>query len=443
MKIKFNLLFFATFALLFGTLNSANALSQDITSTQNEDFLSLGEILDLAKNAPFIQNKQYQAKAAQNAADAQKSEYLPQVNIGYNFQHTINPNILYPKLAYGAFIEAKWLAFDGGGREARAKSKEHEANAANFSSKNNEQDIYLQSIRAYFAALSADSKISALQNAQKELQENIKKSQNLYDNGLLALDSLEAIKAKAAQIEYDLYSAQSLKSSYLTHLSTLCDKEISLKNLNPQEKLKSIAEIYESSPEQSAEVKAANELLKAEQARVWEYNYLPSVALSNLSTFYRYKDRNMPDFGNLPINLNIDEPKYQNIFSLQISFPLFDGFYRYNAKNAQKAAALGASADLGALKANQNAQFQIAKAELSSAFARLESAAKAQQSAQLAHKNMSVKFSSQLADYTQYLSSLSTALNAQAAFLEANFALEIAKAELIKASGRNLRDFVE
>ncbi|TLD82720.1 TolC family protein [Helicobacter sp. MIT 11-5569] len=409
-----------------------SAFAQNAVDSTPQDLKAL--LQNVAEN-PLFRAKNTESQALREEKKAFYGEYLPKVVIGYAYQNLTNPDIFYPQRLDGAFVEAQWLLFDGLKREGKLEIIEYQLKAKESQERSTKEQLELKIIQEYFSALGVESKLIALKHQQKELQESIIKYEKLYAVGLASLDTLEAIKAQNYQNSYAIESIKLAFKAHLEQLSLLSGTEIV--TLNARAKLQ---EIPLNTPQQTREDLQANYYLtQASQSAESQYTYLPTIMLSNRYTRYNYHERNLPI---LPFSFALEEPDYQNIFGITVSFTLFDSFATLRAKESARLKALAANFEYTYLKDAQNRELIIAKEALKSAKDKISWAESGLKSASIAYSYAKEKFNAQLIDYTQYLNSLSTLLNAQSFYDEARFDYEIKKAEFLYKNGNALVEFV-
>lgn len=416
-----------TFAkiLFFVLFFSINAFANDLKN-----------LIENAKNNPLIQAKDYETRALKEQKNALYASYLPKVDIGYAYQNTINPDILYPESANGPYIEASWLLFDGLKREGKFALQNHKIKSAEFAKEITKEQIFLKIIQNYFKALSINSKIKALNQQQKELQESLVKFELLYASGLASKDTLEAIKAKYSQNAYHIENAKVALDSLKEQIMLLSGtQEFMLKNA----KLK---EPQNMDFKDRADIKAKEFQAKSAKESKTQFTYFPTIALSNRLTFYDYHNRYAP--GVLKIFMpSIKEEDYQNTFGISISMTIFDTFSIAKQRESAKYLALATQSEYAYSKDSQKREAKIAKNALHSAKEKIKWAQDSLKSAKITYAFAKEKFHANLIDYTQYLNALSLLLNAQSFSDESLFDYEIKKAEFIFSSGQDLEDFLE
>lgn len=394
---------------------------------------SLYELIQNAKNNPLIQAKIAQHQALKQEKNALYSNYLPKIAAGYNYQNTTNADLFYPKEAEGFFVEGSFDLFDGFKREGKIKIQDSKVESSYFDYLDTQEKVFLEIITKYYSLLIAKSKQEALMNQQLELQENLKKQDILYDAGLIQQDSLEAIRSQFLQNSYNLENIKVEISIYKENLSLLSGIEIV--DINKDSKLKEV----------EANNKLPNYLLsqrhyvRGVESSKNLYTYLPTITIFNKYTNYNYGTRNIPT---LPFSFDIQDPKYQNVFGISVSFTIFDSFATSFAKESARLNALAANTEYAYNVDKNNKDRIISKNALHSAKEKIKWATSALKSAQISHSYAREKFNAQLIDYTEYLSSLTSLFNAQFFFDESYFSYEIQKAKFLYVNGENLEEYL-
>lgn len=400
------------------------------------EFQNLKQLLHNVGRNPLLQSKEAQTKALKEEKNALYAEYLPKVLVGYDYQETQNPNIFYPKRLEGAFVEARWLIFDGLAREGRFDIAHYKLKAKEHESRSTKEQLQLKIIQEYFSALRVQSRLNALISQQEELEESIFKYDKFYQAGLASLDTLEAIKARSYQNIYTIESTKTALKAHLEQLSLLSGIEIYA--LDERASLQEVS--WNLPPKEREDLQSSFYTTKAQESVKSQYTYLPTISLSNRWTNYNYHNRALP---NLPFAIPIEDPDYQNIFGLSISLTLFDSFATYRARESARLNAMAANFEYIYLKDSHQRELTIAKEALKSAKEKIKWADSSYQSASIAYSYAKEKFNAQLIDYTQYLNALSTLLNAQSFYDESRFDYEIKKAEFLYKSGESFEPFIK
>ncbi len=397
--------------------------------------VSLKELLYQSSKNSLLMAKEYQSQSLQSQKQALYAGYLPKVEVGYTYAEFENPDIFYPKNANGLYVEASWLLFDGLKREGKIAMEEYKIQSSKFQTQATQEQVYLQIIQAYFQALIVESKINALKYQQKELEESITKYQILVRSQLAPEDTLEAIRASFSQNAYQLENASIALRAYKERLGLLSGSEVDSVDFNTQ--LKPIDVSKETRDTFALQSKFYQ--IKSMQKMTSQYTYFPTITLYNRYTNFDYRDRNIPA---LPFHFALQEPKYQNVFRINVSMTIFDTLSLFKQRESSKLLALAANSEYFYQKDAQKREQIIAKNALSAAKEKIKWAKSSLDSASIAYTYAKEKFNAELIDYTQYLKSLSLLLNAQSFYHESQFDYEIKKAEFLFNSGESLSDYL-
>ncbi len=406
--------------------------AQDSTETPQ----NLKSLLQNVAQNPLLQAKITEKESLEEEKGALYGEYLPKVALGYSYNLLQNPDIFYPKRLEGWFLEAQWTLFDGFKREGKFQMVKNKIQAKEYEQQDTKEQLQLKIIQEYFNALSLQSRLNALNNQQKELQESIAKYQKFYDAGLAALDALEAIKSQSYQNSYAIESANVALKAHLEQISLLSG--IETKTLSERSKLEEISTERRGQPR--GDLQSHLYALKAQENLKSQYTYLPTILLNNRYTRYNYYERNIPI---LPFAIPINEPDYQNIFGLTIQLTLFDTLATLRARESARLSALASHFEYNYHKDAQERELIIAKESLLSAKDKIQWATSSLKSASIAYSYAKEKFNAQLIDYTQYLNALTTLLNAQSFYDASRFEYEIKKAEFLYKNGESLENFIK
>lgn len=396
---------------------------------------SLRNLLQSSKNNPLLEAKNFQNKAALKEKQALYSLYLPKVEVGYNAQRLQNPDIFYPKGVEGAYVDAKWLLFDGFKREGKLKMGDLKEKMSNLEALSAQEQIHLEIIRGFYGVLTLEKKLEALKAKEQELFQNSQKFNTLNLAGLAPKDTLEAIKAEFAKNSYEIEELKTILIQAKENLSLLSG--IVITKLQ-EEKLKEVNQNLEA--KERLDLQANLQKVKIKQEEISQYNYLPTITLNNRYTNYHYQQRQIPL---LPFSFKIEDPEYQNMFGINVSLVVFDSFGTHLQRESKRMEHLAANSQYSYQKDKGQKERLVAEYALKSAKEKIQWAKQSLESAKIAYLYAKDKFDAQLIDYTQYLNALSTYFGASSFYDEARFSYEIKKAEFIYYSGENLEDFVK
>lgn len=408
--------------------------------------------------------------------DSLESAFFPKVGASVGLERTNQPSVFqsYRTLTLG--LQAEWNLFDGF-RSTFAKEAQESLVASSIENEEStRQKLYLQVIEHYYGYFKAKSLLQALAAQQHELEANLARLERFYENGLSGLDALEALRAQIAQNAYQRNSAILLAQTHSENLEWLTQKPFadilspkSESRTNPCELpdtmpvpsfsfsqialplLQDSSNVQTESvlllkPSPLAELRAFDQQLNALHARIGAYNYLPKVDVFARAGYYNFDKFYIPKLPTLPFALTIDDSELHGVqatIGLQITFPLFDTFALQKEREAARYEYLSAQSQYHHKLRYQDHQIKIAQNSLENARQKITWTKTQAKSARIAYCYAQKKFQTGLISHTEYLTSLATDVAARASFEESFLDYEMAKAQMIFASGGKLEDFIQ
>lgn len=144
-----------------------------------------------------------------------RAERLPQVKAFFDYNNSSNCYLLHQNWVTGS-IGIQIPILDGGIVESKLRQKEQEMSEATLRLKQAKEDIHLDIKKSYLKLGSTFHKIPVALKAIRESEENLRMSQDLYQEGLLSSDDLmndeqrlTQAKARYYQALYQWYMAKS------------------------------------------------------------------------------------------------------------------------------------------------------------------------------------------------------------------------------------------
>ncbi|MBD5167431.1 MAG: TolC family protein [Helicobacter sp.] len=408
--------------------------------------------------------------------DSLKAAFFPKIGASVGAEQTNQPSVFqaYRTLTLG--LQAEWNLFDGF-RSTLAKEAQESLLASSVENEEStRQKLYLQVIEHYYGYFKAKSLLQALAAQQHELEANLARLERFYENGLSGLDALEALRAQIAQNAYQRNSAILLAQTHSENLEWLTQKPFADVVSPSQQSHSNPCELPDTAPmpsfhfsqialpllhdspsaqaesmllltpSPSAELRAFDKQLDALHARIGAYNYLPKVDVFARAGYYHFDKFYIPKLPTLPFALTIDDSELHGVqatIGLQVVFPLFDTFAVQKEREAARYEYLSAQSQYQHQLRYQSHQVKIAQNALENARQKITWTKTQAKSARIAYCYAQKKFQTGLISHTEYLTSLATDVAARASFEESFLDYEMAKAQMIFASGGKLEDFIQ
>lgn len=314
----------------------------------------IGSLLDVAlRNHPLTKEAWYQARSSAYQVGVVESAYYPTVTYAWDWvwnktnstssQTTTTtqppPNTpVTPAQATVTFLPAEtkflyeqvlasYLLFDFGGRSASTESARQALYAANWSQNRTIQQVLINVIQGYYQYVSAKEQVLAIESDLKNAQAGLDSAQHLFHAGVgKYLDVLQA-KSNVENVDLNLIRARGQISITLAELSTAL-------GVPPLQKINT-ASLPETFPLQAIDISVEKLMDQAKR-------YRPDLAAAWSTMLQKEQDITVALSAGLP-NVsatyigtrtkyiwNSNTEFYQNTAVIQLTVPLFQGFYYIN-----------------------------------------------------------------------------------------------------------------
>ncbi|MCM2359376.1 MAG: TolC family protein [Geobacteraceae bacterium] len=245
--------------------------------------LTLAEAL--AKRAAGSRTLRIAAYDEQVAAEnvlINRSGYLPRVDIQGGYTAQLEPQSVTTQFGSFETQEADYAfaslaitqtIYDFGRTESRYNRAEASREAARFGYKSREQDIFLQTVAAYFRILQEQKLLQAADEEVAQMTDHLRIARNLYEQGVVTRnDLLQAEVRLASSRQRRLETANRLENAWLDFNDQIDEPPESRQELVEQTKidLAGLDKPAQEAVAMRAELQAQQKLLDAGEAEVRE-----------------------------------------------------------------------------------------------------------------------------------------------------------------------------
>ncbi|MCH9620742.1 MAG: Outer membrane protein TolC [Chlamydiia bacterium] len=309
---------------------------------------SLGDLFDIAlHNNPATKISWSDAKAAAATYGENLSTYLP----AFGFDAEFNANregfvfnsqgasgqeafLMNTQIQYGPIISLSYLLFDGGTRKAKAGKYFWLLQQSNFLHNESIQSVMKTVADSYYTYISDQAQYKADIEDLENAEEAFKAATDKYKAGVYSITDMLQAKTNYLQKKVTLTNQKNTTdNSYVKLITTLSipanSEEVELKEfpekIAPCPFTGDLAQLINIAKESRGEFLAAkaNVLSAQNDVKIAETEILPKLNLTANAGEYWYQD-NYRDRGNYNILLDL-------------SFPIFSGFYYRNLIKNKKA----------------------------------------------------------------------------------------------------------
>ncbi len=388
---------------------------------------SLGDLFDIAlNNNPSTRSSWLDAKASAASYGESLSTYLPSLS----FDGEFNANqegfiftlpdadstfLMNDQIQYGPIVSLSYLLFDGGERKAKAGKYFWLLQESNYLHNENVQSVMKTVANNYYIFLSYsaqyDADLEDLQDAEATYQASSEK----YKAGIYAVTDMLQAKTNYLQKKVNLTNQKNLKdNSYISLITTLGIPANTHLNLHqfPKEILPcpfemGVGELIEVAKKHRGEYLAAKSsyLSAAADVKISEGELLPKLNLIATAGEYWYQG-GFQDSGNYNI-------------ALDLSFPIFTGFYYQNQIKNKKSLLAQAKTAMYAAQLNIIEDVHLAMNDLSSAKEKIQDTKSYLDAAEIEAKAMFKRYKLGIVTILDLLSAQSFLADAKAQYIVA------------------------
>lgn len=190
------------------------------------EVLTLADCLRLAREGnPALQGAALEPEVAAEQVREARSGKLPRIDLdaGYTFQQDAQ-EVLIGDLSeptqdrdYAHWrLSAEQTLYDFGRTDAQEKTARATSQASRFAFKETEQDVFLQTVAAYFRVLTLGQLLQAAREEVSQVEEHRRVAQALYDEGTVTHnDVLQAEVRLAASRQLEMAREGELENAWL------------------------------------------------------------------------------------------------------------------------------------------------------------------------------------------------------------------------------------
>jgi outer membrane protein len=360
-------------------LSSMEILRDFILPDQKLDS-SLGDLFDIAlHNNPSTKSSWSKARAAAAEYGENLSSYIPSLvfdgefnanreGFVFNLPNQATTFLMNNQIQYGPILSLSYLLFDGGERKAKASKYFWALQTSNFLHNENLQSIMKQVAENYYTYLASKAQYEADLEDLKNAELTYKAASDKFSAGIYSITDMLQAKTNYLQKKVNLTDGKNLRDNSLVALNTTlsipANSAIALKSF-PKQILPSP---FKEDPEELIKLglslrgeflaAKANYLSCEQDLKMAETAMLPQLNITAQGGEYWYQE-GFQDTGNYNILLDL-------------SIPIFDGFFYKNQVKNKKSLLAKAKADMFSTELSIIEEIQTALNNLNAAKQKIE-----------------------------------------------------------------------
>lgn len=391
----------------------------------------LKSLIDMAyENNNLVKSSTLNVKSKSKNLDSKKAAYYPTIDIGGYYQNLEKKSPFTPGETYSGYAKVGVDIYDGGKKSALVDQAKNERRASTFDSRELKKSLSLQIVQDYYAIKSLNASLTAKEDADKSLKEQLNRMKQFYKAQLATKDDVDRLQAA---YDTNVYEIDSLKFSILSskkalelkiggEIDSLEDsefKEVGGEEFELVEGIKSLT------AQKRAVINAADSL---------DSVYYPKLRVEDTYSYYGYGKTLESD----PNGLD-----KQNKLMVTLNMRIFDFFSTKDAKQALSISSQALNEQVIYKTKEQKVQYELAKSRINISKIKIKSAKSALVAAKSAFQTVNEKYNAGIVDYVIYLDALSAKTDANALYEKSLNDLQIAYAMYYYYSGKDLKEFIK
>jgi outer membrane protein TolC len=392
---------------------------------------SLKSLVDFAtQNSDLVISKTLTQKAKSKEVDAKKSAYYPTIDVGAFYQTLDDRTALQAGDVYSGYAKIGFDIYDGGKKSSLLSQSKYEYKASCFDSESTKKSLSLQVVQEFFGIKSLEATLNAREEAQKSLQEQLRRTKRFFTAKLATKDDVDRLQAA---YDTNVYEMQSLKFQILSLFKSLELKVGKSITTLDDSKFVDFKELQKELTDSVKSLMAKKDALVSGAESV-DSIYYPQIKIEDTYSVYGY-DRSD--------SLHPEGLDNQNKLLLSLNLRLFDNGEVAKSKEVVMVNSQALNTQAIFRKKEQEMYFSLAMSRIQTSKIKIESAKSALVSASSAYATISRKYSAGIVDNVVYLDALSSKTNASALYETSMNDLEVAYATYYYYAGKNIEEFLQ
>ncbi|WP_295701495.1 TolC family protein [uncultured Helicobacter sp.] len=432
-------------SMLIAQEDSSYATQKEVSVAETESthivggVFSLAELLEGAKRNYNLEAKDLAILQAQATNAAAYTEFLPTVDGAYQYQDTDNS---YMRLkANTGSIKGNWEVFSGLKTYHKVREKASLYRASLEDKESTKDQLFLSIIEQYYGYFTNRAKLVSLEQKRVQLQSNVKRVERLFNAGLTTVDDVESLRAEFLATEHELANVRLEAEKNKLMLSLLANVEVG------DLERKTIKAPLFKLEENRHDLNMLGFQADSAKYQARQITYLPIISISdtyvsNGGVDAAFKGLGAAEAAQYGSIITRQYPPKQNQIMINATIHL-DFLTTYKQYQAARLGYLKNLKELAYKKEEQKKDEKLYRKSLEIAVAKIKASEAALRSASIAFENVAKKYDAQILNFTDYLQSLTTKVEAEATYNQALNDYEMQKAYYIYYSGQDLQEHIQ
>ena len=390
----------------------------------------LNDLINMSLKNKNIMASQKNVESVEDEYESVKKGYLPDISVGAAYKDVDKETSSYANNSMNAYVDLSYSLYDGGKKDLTYKSYESQINASKEDLNTLKNEVSLDVINHYFNYLTYVSQKEAKITQIEQLTAQYERLSKFLDAGTTTIDELDRIMSNLESAKVELYELDLNIQTVLHELEYITGKRVNITD-------GSFVEINNEDNELRNDIKSLEFDAKTKfiDAKSVKTDNMPKITLDNTYTYYDYNYNNSA-YQNSAID-------HQNVFSVNLTWDLFDFGSTKSAYNAKHKSFLSTNSKLEYEKNKAEIDLNLALKSYEIAKLKIKSANAALKAAISTYDVTKNKYENGLVDNVSYLEALSDKSDAQSAVSAAKYNLEVRKANVMYQKGKNVWEYVK
>lgn len=422
--------------------NGARRMAMPTAPALAPGAMSLMELVDIALHQnPTTRQKWAAARGAAATYGEAQGAYYPSIELGFQVtnerQPSLGGSVAYQETVLGPSASLDFLLLDFGGRSARVEAARQALLAANWTQNQNLQDVVLGVVTAYHVHVGAEAALRAAETSLEESATSLTSAERRRQAGVGTVTDVFLARAEQARIRLEAIRRRGEVAVAVGALATAmglpanAPLQVAPPATPPQLQWArvSVESLIERTQMARPDLAASwARLREAESAvRTAKSNQWPTLSL-RADTEWRRIDGKI-------FRSSFDNDLFPYRATLDIEYPLFQGFSLRNAVRRSESVAEEARADADNLMENVIEQVWNSYQDLTTASAQVEASLELLESAELSYDAALSSYRSGLNTIVELMQAQTTLADGRFENVDAQTAWYVALAQLARDTG--------
>ncbi|AXX92231.1 transporter [Malaciobacter molluscorum LMG 25693] len=391
---------------------------------------NLNELIDLSIKNKLVDSYKKDVESLKDEYTSVKRGYLPSFDVNASYSKANHETQSRPNKDTTVSASVDFIVYDGGKRESTFDNYKMNIKSSKKTLESVKNQIALDVTKYYYTYLTLLAKKDAKIKEIKQLNAEHKRLSKFLDVGSTTEDEVQKIVSRVERSTVDLHEIELDLQTVIHNLEYITGKKVDIQS-------GSEVKMFEDNiNEQRDDIEALKYSMKAklENVGIAKSDYFPTISLNNTYSHYDM------DFDNRTFSQPYDD---QNVFSVNLKWNIFSFGKTKNDYESKYKRYLSAKSNYEYERNKADVDLELAKKSYGIAILKIKSAKAGLVAANSAYKVIKSKYQNGLIDNVAFLEALSEKYDAISVLKEAEYDLQVKRANVIYNSGKDIKDYIK